>query len=40
VRPLQGDPPKRFAQKFIPLPAMELMQKIVEISGRRNFVAL
>src|SRR5215210_7088072 len=40
VRPLPGNPPERLAQQLRPLPAMELVQKIIEVTGRRLLMPL
>ena len=33
--PLQGNAPERLPQKFVALPAMKLVQKIIEVTRRR-----
>jgi hypothetical protein len=40
VNALKTDAPQRLAKHFIALPSMKLMQKILEITGRRLFVPL
>jgi hypothetical protein len=40
VRPFQANPPKRLAQQFIALPAMEFVKEIIEITGGRLLISL
>src|SRR5207253_5063919 len=37
--PIDTNTPERLPQKFIALPAMKFVQEIVEVTGRRLFVA-
>src|SRR2546423_2365339 len=36
--PLQRDPPDRFLQEFVPLPAMEFVEEILEVTWRRLLI--
>jgi len=40
VRAFQANPPKRLAQQFIALPAMEFVKEIFEITGGRLLIPL